>query len=276
VAWVIAEYKESDDYKALKKGTLKYYNRFLDDLEALFGPLPFRTAMTRRVCVDFVRGYKKGMQRQSGAVLVNIFNVALYHQCADVNHAHKLKIKGGKRREQSFSEADIQAWLGHCDDLAMRLAFTILRYAVQRPNDSLLMTWAQYNGDTISLKQEKTGKLVEVPCHVELRAALDHAKKTAKSIYIVSDSYKKLSYGRFGVRFRRSANAAGLPKHQARDLRRTAAVRMAEAGATVIEIAAIAGWSIEYTTMILETYIPRNVEMARGAIAKWEQKKPKV
>jgi integrase len=275
VAWVIAEYKDTDEYKALKKGSLKYYNRFLKDLETLFGPLPFKDAMTRRVTVDFVRSYKKGMRRQAGAVLVNVFNTALYHQCADVNHAHKLKIKGGQPREQTYSEKDIQAWLRACDDPAMHLAFTILRFAVQRPGDVLAMTWAQYNGDTIKLRQEKTGKLVEVPCHAELRAALDEAKKTTKSLYIVSDNYRRLSYGRFGARFRVIADAAGLDDHQARDLRRSAAVRMAEAGATVIQISAIAGWSIEYTTRILETYIPRNVEMARGAVAKWEQKKAK-
>lgn len=276
VDWVIDRYEESDGYKALKKGTLKYYKRFLKDLRTAFGPLNFKSAMSRRVAIDWVTGYKKSMRRQAAAVLVNIYNTAQYFAAAEINHAHKLKIKGGVPRHQTFDEGDIRAWLDACEDDDMRLAFTILRFAVQRPGDVLAMHWEQYNGDTIKLRQEKTGKLVEVPCHVELRAALDAAKKRARSVFIVSNGYRRLSYSRFQVRFRKIADAASLKNHQARDLRRTAAVRMSEAGATTQQISAIAGWTIEFTQNILNTYIPRNVEMARGAIAKWEQKRPKV
>lgn len=276
VAWVVDRYKASDEYTVLSDGTFKYYNRILGDLVKLFGALNFETAMTRRVAVDFVRSYKKGMRRQAGAVLVNVFNTALYEQCAKVNHAHKLRIKGGDPRDTYYTDKQAQDWLGACQDEDMRLAFTVLRYAVQRPGDVLAMRWDDYNGDTIKLKQEKTKKPVEVPCHVELRDALDAAKKRAKTLFIVSNGYRRMSYSRFCVRFRAIADAAGLPDHQARDLRRTAAVMMSEAGATIQQIAAIAGWSIDYTQRILETYIPRTVEMARGAVAKWEQKTPKV
>lgn len=63
---------------------------------------------------------------------------------------------------------------------------------------------------------------------------------------------------------------AGLEDLQARDLRRTACVRMAEAGAIGKQIASVTGHSIETTRQILETYIPTTVEMARGAIEKLE------
>ncbi len=61
---------------------------------------------------------------------------------------------------------------------------------------------------------------------------------------------------------------------QARDLRRTAAVRLAEASCTPIEIAAITGHSIERTRQILETYVPRTDPMGRNAVAKWERNEP--
>jgi len=273
VAWVVEQYQASDEYQALKRGSVKYYKRFCKDLMKLFGRLPFREAMTRRVSVDFVRRYKPSMRRQAAAVLVNVFNVALYHQYAEVNHAHKLKLKGGNRRETTFEEDQHVAWLGACgSDADMRLAYTILRYSVQRPGDVLKMLWDRYNGDTIKLRQEKTGKLLEVPCHRDLREALDEAKRNAATVFIVSNRHKPLSYSRFRERFRRIADRAGLPGHQARDLRRSAAVRMSEAGATIQQISAVAGWSIDYTQRVLETYIPRNVEMGRGAIAKWEQR----
>ena len=242
VAWVIDRYKESDEYLSLKKGSLKYYNRFLNDLEKTFGPLPFKEAMTRRVAVDWVRSFKKSVRRQAGAVLVNVYNAALYHNCATINYAHKLNIRGGSPRETYYTDEQCRDWLAACGDDAMALTFTILRYAVQRPGDVLGMRWAQYDGDTIKLRQEKTGKLVEVPCHAALKSSLDAARGNAKTVFIVSNGYRRLSYSRFQVRFRNIADAAGLPKHQARDLRRTAAVMMSEAGATVQQISAIAGW----------------------------------
>ena len=62
--------------------------------------------------------------------------------------------------------------------------------------------------------------------------------------------------------------AAKLDKMQFRDLRRTAAVRLSEAGATPQEVAAITGHTIDQTTKILETYIPRTQTMADAAVAK--------
>ena len=59
---------------------------------------------------------------------------------------------------------------------------------------------------------------------------------------------------------------------QPRDLRRTAVVRLAEAGCTVPEVSSITGHTIEQTQKILETYLPRTFEMARNAIDKWERK----
>jgi integrase len=67
--------------------------------------------------------------------------------------------------------------------------------------------------------------------------------------------------------------AAGIEGLQFRDLRRTAMVRLAEAGVTVPEIAAISGHTIETTTRILEVYLSRNFAMAKAAIRKLERNK---
>ena len=69
------------------------------------------------------------------------------------------------------------------------------------------------------------------------------------------------------------ALVAELEHLQARDLRRTAAVRLAEAGATVPEIAAVTGHSIDRTERIMEVYVPRTRAMAVAAIEKLERKR---
>lgn len=276
-AWVVKTYRESDEYTRLASGTVKYYNRILKDIEATHPHLPFSEAWTRRVVIDFVNTYSKGMRKQAGAVLRNLFNCAMYHGVAKENCARDLRIRSSGRRDQIFTDDDCLAWLCACGtDGTMKMAFTVLRYTVQRPNDGLLMTWDRYRDNIISLRQQKTKKLVDVPCHFVLREALEAARARAASAFIVSNGDKKLSYTRFCERFRDIADRAGLQHLQARDLRRTAAVNMALAGATETEIAAIAGWSIQQTRGILETYLPRNVEMAKNAVTKWEKKTRKV
>ncbi len=63
----------------------------------------------------------------------------------------------------------------------------------------------------------------------------------------------------------------GLAHLQPRDLRRTAVVRLAEAGATVFEVAAITGHSVGRTQAIIDTYFTRTPEVAAAAILKWEK-----
>jgi hypothetical protein len=81
---------------------------------------------------------------------------------------------------------------------------------------------------------------------------------------------RPLPYATFNHDFGDVSLMAGTTELQARDLRRTACVRMAEAGATEKQIAAVTGHSIEETRRILETYIPTTLEMAQAASAKLE------
>lgn len=57
---------------------------------------------------------------------------------------------------------------------------------------------------------------------------------------------------------------------QRRDLRRTGMVQLAMAGATIPQIAALSGHSIEHTTRVIETYLPRRAEVALAGVEAWE------
>ena len=100
-----------------------------------------------------------------------------------------------------------------------------------------------------------------------LRDHLDALVRSSTSISIVTYRGRPVKYVRFNERFRRTCERAGIDA-QARDLRRTAMLRMAEAGATVPQIASVSGHSIEATQRILETYLPRNRDLAEIAIAR--------
>jgi integrase len=270
IGWVIQKYQKSDKYDALSPGTVKYYKRFLRDIEGLGSALPFRS-FTRRAVVDFIETYPKAHQRrQAAAVLKNLFGVARYYGSAVTDEAAGLGLKTDRPRDRLWSEDEIARWLDAAaawEDPHMVTAFLLLQYTAQRPGDVLKMTWPHYSGAAIRVRQQKTRILLDVPTHPVLRAHLDGLARASTSLTIVTYRGRPVKYLRFNERFRRVAERANVDA-QARDLRRTAMVRMAEAGATVPQIASVSGHSIEATQRILEHYLPRNRDLAEIAITR--------
>ncbi len=86
------------------------------------------------------------------------------------------------------------------------------------------------NGDTLTVRQQKTGTLVEVPCTAELRQALNAAMTFTKGTVIIAGrDGRRLSGSVWRKAFDIIRRKAGLENLQARDLRRTAAVDLARA-----------------------------------------------
>lgn len=281
VSNLVRRYEDSDRYNDLAPGTRVYYGRHLRAIVHLWGDLPIGL-ITRKAVVDFVETYATpGERHKAAAVLRNLFDLAVYRGWAPANLATNMRLKTPPRRDAVWSDEDCgrfaqqagaMGWPGWKAE-RVRLYFCLLRYTAQRPGDVAGMSWGQYSGTTIRLRQQKTGKLLEVPCHAALRAVLDAQERSTIHIVALPDGrpvpYNTLRNWEAEVRA-----AAGLRKLQVRDLRRTAMVRMAEAGAELHQIAAVSGHSIERTKQILETYLPRTVEMGKAAIARWESKNP--
>jgi integrase len=269
IGWVIQRYQDSDDYRDLSAGTIKYYSRFLREISALGPALPF-ASFTRRAVVDFIETYpKRHQRRQAAAVLKNLFGIARYYGIVTTDEAAGLRLKTSPPRDRIWTDEEIGSWLNAAgsEDLHMTTAFLLLQYTAQRPGDVLKMTWPQYSGSAIRLRQQKTGALLDVPAHPVLQEHLDRLKRSSKSLMIVTYRGHEVKYLQFNERFRRIAARARIDA-QARDLRRTAMVRMAEAGATVPQIASVSGHSIDATQRILETYLPRNRDLAKIAITR--------
>jgi integrase len=267
---VIARYRQSDDYRDLAPGTVKYYKRYLRDIEAL-GPALSFAGLTRQVVVDFLDTFPaRHQRRQCAAVLKALFRLTRYHGLVMIDQAAGLRLKTTAPRERIWSDAESVAWLkaAEIEDPHMTTGFLILLHTAQRPGDILKMTWPQYSGGAIRLRQQKTNKLLDVPIAAELARHLDAVPRAPRCLTIVSYRGRPVSYSRFRERFAQITAAAGIAGAQARDLRRTAMVNMALAGATVPQIASVSGHSIEATARILETYLPRNRALADAAITR--------
>ena len=126
--------------------------------------------------------------------------------------------------------------------------------------------------------QQKTGKYVEIPVHHDLRRALDECNISVVHIaghIVTRPDGRPYNQGPMRNLFGQVCKDAGIENLQARDLRRTACVRLAEAGCTAIQIAALSGHTIQRTSQILETYVPRTSAIGRDAMDLWEQKEGK-
>jgi integrase len=92
----------------------------------------------------------------------------------------------------------------------------------------------------LRVRQVKTGTELELPVHPALATVIADTAVDNLTI-LTTASGKPFTAAGFGNWFREQCNAAGLPNCTAHGLRKAAARRLAEAGCTEHEIAAITG-----------------------------------
>lgn len=122
-----------------------------------------------------------------------------------------------------------------------RLGFALALYTGQRGSDVHRMTWGDVAGDLIRVAQRKTKTRLAVPLHPELAAILAGTKRS--QVAILTTAYGlPFSVKGYGNMMSTAIGAAGLPTEcKAHGLRKAAARRLAEAGATEKQIGAVTG-----------------------------------
>jgi integrase len=121
-----------------------------------------------------------------------------------------------------------------------RLALALLLYTGQRRGDVIRMGAQHIRNGAIRVKQEKTGAELVIPLHPTLAAIIAAAPRDHLTLVTTRHGgpFQGSAFSRW---FREQCDAAGLPHCSAHGLRKAAARRLAEAGCTAHEIAAITG-----------------------------------
>jgi integrase len=142
----------------------------------------------------------------------------------------------------TWTEDEIAAFEAHWPIGSMqRLAFALLLYTGQRRSDAVTMGRQHMRAGRLHVVQQKTGARLAIPVHPELQTVLDGADK-AHLTFLVTSHGKPFTAAGFGNWFRAAVDAAGLPKHcSAHGLRKAACRRLAEAGCSANQIAAVSG-----------------------------------
>src|SRR6185437_8538815 len=273
IAALITKYLGSSDFRKLKPGTKELYRRYLDQIREGWGGIAIRAV--RPGDIQRLKDEHQDSPSKANmllAVLSILFKFAMRRDyCAGNPAANPGRLEPAKR--EHLWTPDEEARVLAAFRPSLRLAYMLLAYTVQRPSDVLAMTKGMvYERDGrlwIELRQQKTGELVAVPVHEDLapliRARLsdmagglllvpsptgkpwsrrnfsrawDHDLARANSLEVVR--LRELGWAAEAI----SKEMAGRHR-QRRDLRRTGIVRLAQAGATTPQIAAVSGHRID-------------------------------
>lgn len=284
--WLIKKHQGSKLYDKRSKAANQEVDRAFKIIGAEFGEFQVASFRKRHAEKFYDDQCKLGSVHRANMLvkwLRYLLNLGIGEELVTVNPAAMIEIVPTDPRDVIWEDSEIVALeaaavtLGRPSiALAVRLAYDL----GQRLSDVLRLTWTAYNGLVVRLTQSKAQarakrkgekpKLIEIAILPELKGRLDATAHSAKSPQIVTSEHTGHPYSRhhFNKVFREARKAAGISGKQFLDIRRSAAVRLAEAGCTTEEIVAITGHDIAHGARILETYVPRTAQMGRNAIAK--------
>ena len=241
MADLIARYRASPEYRRLRPKTRLEYDRAIAFLLSACGDKPAAT-LPRKFVIKLRNDNQDSPSRANKTIafLKTLMNFAVDLEWRASNPCHnvkKLKLGEGAKvwtAEQIATFTD-KARPHH------RIAFELGLNTGQRLGDILAISWSAYDGATVTLKQQKTGAELTIPCTRRLKMYLDSLPRRSPIIVTNADGkpYRRVdSYSNlFGAEIR----AMGLSGISFHGLRKTAAAILAEEGCSEREIMALTG-----------------------------------
>lgn len=157
----------------------------------------------------------------------------------------------------------------------MQRALIVALHSGQRQGDILRLTWTNYDGTALTLRQGKAkraGKsapVVTVPCTKAVRRMLDDLPRNA-AVILTTKTGRPWMKRYFAHEWDKATKAAGVVGLHFHDLRGTAVTLLSEAGCTPQQVATITGHSLKTVMVILEKYLARTRHLAEAAIFAFE------
>jgi integrase len=276
--WLVKLYRSTELYTDLAAKTQRSYDQGFALLETWSKERdnpPVIGLQTRHVRELLGTIERPAMRHLAYRTLRLLLSFAVAEGHIERNPARGLRIKGLRAREVYWTTEQVEAFVKAAHESgrpSLALAAHLAVNLGQREGDVLRLAWSQYEAGSFTLRQRKTGRLVSIPATAELRDVLTGAARKSPIIVIAETTGQPYREDHFRHEFARIRELTGLPNSlRFMDLRRTAVVRLGEAGCSVPEIAAVTGHTIDRTARILEVYLPRTAPMARAAVARLDQ-----
>lgn len=273
---LIAEYRRSSDFPRNPK-TAKDYQRYLKLIEEKFGTMPLSIVEDKRARGEFKAWRDTMADRPRTAdyawtVLARVLSFGVDRGVLTINVCRR----GG--RLYASDRADIIWTADHIRDFLaaasppLQSALMLALWTGQRQTDLIRLTWMQYDGTKLRLKQGKSKRRIAIPVGIPLKVMLD-AQRPAKpeGTILRNTRGKPWTSDGFRTSWGVAFTAAGLGDEDLHfhDLRGTAVTRLALAGCPMQEIASVTGHSLSDVERILDAhYLGGRTELAEQAIVR--------
>lgn len=230
-------YIKSTQFRDLSVRSKQLYMYYGDKMAAYFRDTPVR-GIKRSMLLKYIDDHADHPAQTNLAIRVVsvVFGYAVNMEHVDFNPASKIKkLKIGSHTK--WTPGEVKAVIA-LHDRKVSTAVAIAWYTGQRESDILGMRWRDYDGEYISVRQQKTGLEMKIKAHKDLVSLLA-AIKGEPDDFIVSGK-KRMSGAAFRNMLKRRTHKLNIEK-VFHGIRKGVASSLAENGRSMSEIAAILG-----------------------------------
>jgi len=241
----IAAYYSSLEFRALTGGTPAKRRAILETFREQHGDKPVRL-LPRKFIVHMLSTMKPHAARNWLKAVRGLMQFCLAHEMIGDDPTLGIKTKVPKSDgHHTWTEDEIaQFEAAHQIGTKAHLALALGLYTVQRRGDVVRMGRQHIRDGWLHVRQQKTGKPLELPVRDELQAAID-ATPCGHLTFLITKNGKSYGADDFSDQFRKWCDAAGLPQRCTfHGLRKAGCRRFAEAGCSANEISAWSGQSL--------------------------------
>ncbi|WP_254472631.1 MULTISPECIES: tyrosine-type recombinase/integrase [unclassified Bartonella] len=246
-AWLLKQYLNSSNWHSYSNTTKKQKEYILMKVCDTIGNVPYQAIEKKHIIAGVERRKETPAMAISFLKALNgLFNWAIDQDLLENNPALGIKrpVLNNKDGFAVWTEEDVekyyQKWHHGTHE---RVWIDVLLYTGLRRGDAVRIGWKDVKDNIIHLKTEKSKFQTDVflPILPELAETLKIGP-IGDETFICSKTNKKLVKESFGDAFREACYTAGIKK-SAHGLRKLAATRAANSGATVSQLKALFGWT---------------------------------
>ena len=244
LAWLIARYRETSAWAELSTATRRQRDNIFQQVLESAGDQPLSKITTSTIVAGRERRAKTPFQaRHFLDALRGLFRWAL--DAGMVKLDPTVGVKNPSRRKSTgfipWTEDHVAAYEARWPvGTRQRVWLDVLLYTGLRRSDAVRLGRQHVRDGVATLKTEKGGFTVTLPILPVLAATLAQGP-CGDLTFIAGASGHPLTKESFGNEFRTACRLAGIPG-SAHGVRKIAATRAANAGATVAQLEAIFGW----------------------------------
>lgn len=244
---LIAEYYQCAEFTSLAASTQATYRNQLEAFRKEHGDGPVAEIKAKHIAAILGEIAKKSTAQAQKLKkrLTTLFRLAVQWEYLEINPMPNVgRVKHKTKGYEPWTEDDIAKFRDHWPEGSpRRIAFEILLFTGLRRSDAVRIGRQHIQGSRIVTKIKKSGDEVEIsiPIHPEFQSVLDTIQHHHLN-FITTERGAARSEKAFTNWIIEAARDAGLPAHRSpHGLRKSACIRLAEAGCSASQIMAVTG-----------------------------------